>query len=173
MPSSLNYVRPQRLPKSTYPPPANAERALAAIAKLRESWHRLHDLDRAVAVRDIVNLGVSRRGLARELGFSEGLMRHLLKSLDAPTADQELARRNAISTNEMVRRALGRGKTSTTEPPVAAETLPTKCSPPRRPAALGIPLLPLLKRAPEPMNRVDAKLAKARIREQLRYRWGY
>ena len=42
------------------------------------------------------------------MGFSEGLFRHLLKTLKGSPADQELARQNLISTNELVRRAEGR-----------------------------------------------------------------
>jgi hypothetical protein len=106
-PSTLSVLQPVLLPKK------KAEEALPAdvvpaIADLREKWHRLHDLDRAVAVRDIIRLGVARRRLAREMGFSEGLFRHLLKALKAPPADQELARQHVISTNELVRRAEGR-----------------------------------------------------------------
>ena len=37
--------------------------------------------------------------------FSPSLLRHLLLALKAPAEDQELARHNQISTNELVRRA--------------------------------------------------------------------
>lgn len=99
------FNRPPKRPLAAL---ANAYLVVPAITELRHSWHRLHDLDRALAIRKIIQLDVSRRRLARELGFSEGLMRHLLKALKASSADQELARRNAISTNELVRRAEGR-----------------------------------------------------------------
>jgi hypothetical protein len=102
----LPYLRPRRLPKSTFPPPANAQRVLSALAAIRESWQQSHDIQRAIAIRQIVDLGVSRRRLAKELGFSEGLLRHLLKSLTASPADLELAARNHISTSELVRRAV-------------------------------------------------------------------
>jgi hypothetical protein len=129
-PSMLSILQPVPLPKkkAEQPLPANA---VSAIADLRENWHRLHDLDRAVAVRDIIQLGVGRRRLAREMGFSEGLFRHLLKTLKGSPADQELARQNLISTNELVRRAEGR--------PLVR---PAK----RVPAKALVPAVPLLKR---------------------------
>ena len=92
---------PQRPPRPLF----NAYLVSPLIAKLRENWHQLHDIDRALAVREIIQLGVSRRGLAREIGFSEGLLRHLLKALEAMPSDIELARQNAISTTELIRRA--------------------------------------------------------------------
>jgi hypothetical protein len=105
-PSTLSNLQPVPLPKKAEQPlPADA---VSAIADLREKWQLLHDLDRAAAVRNIIQLGVPRRRLAREMGFSEGLLRHLLKALKASPADQELARRNVISTNQLVRRAEGR-----------------------------------------------------------------
>jgi len=105
-PCILSILQPVPLPKKAEEPlPADA---VPDIADLREKWHLLHDLDRGIAVRDIIQLGVTRRRLAREIGFSEGLLRHLLKALKASPADQELARRNVISTNELVRRAVGR-----------------------------------------------------------------
>jgi hypothetical protein len=67
-------------------------------------------MDRALAVREIIQLGVSRRRLAPEIGFSEGLLRHLLKALEARPTDIELAGKNAISTNELVRRVRGTSK---------------------------------------------------------------
>src|ERR1700751_1381890 len=91
---------PQRPPRPLF----NAYLVSLLIAKLRENWHQLHDIDRALAVREIIQLGVSRRRLAREIGFSEGLLRHLLKVLEASPSDIELAGQNAISTNELVRR---------------------------------------------------------------------
>jgi hypothetical protein len=89
----------------SFPPPSDARRIIHTISNLRENWHRLHDIDRALAVHEIIRLGVSRRRLSRELGFSEGLFRHLLKVLQASPSDLELAWQNAISTNELVRRA--------------------------------------------------------------------
>lgn len=96
---------PGTQPANLAPLPADA---IAAIGELRDNWHRLHDLDRASAVRDVVQLGVSRRRLAEELGVDEKLIRRLLKTLDASGADQDLSRRNLVSTNELVRRAKGR-----------------------------------------------------------------
>src|SRR5579859_871421 len=128
-PSIQTFHRPVALRKKAEQPlPASA---VSAIADLRESWHRLHDLDRALAIRKIVQLGVDRRRLAREMGFSEGLFRHLLKALTASPADQELARQNLISTNELVRRATGRS---------------LRRSPERLPVRAAIRPVPLLKR---------------------------
>jgi hypothetical protein len=110
-PSTLSVLEPVPLPKKRAEEPLPAD-AVPVIADLCEKWHLLHDLDRAVAVRDIIQLGVARRRLAREMGFSEGLLRHLLKALKASPADQDLARRHAISTNELVRRSVGRSASS-------------------------------------------------------------
>ena len=106
-----------RIPQRPLPPLANGSLVSPLIANLRERWHLLHDIDRALAVREIIHLGVSRRRLAREMGFSEGLIRHLLKALEAASSDVELARQNSISTNELVRRAKPRSNTSLPEPP--------------------------------------------------------
>jgi hypothetical protein len=86
------------------PPLSNAYLVSPLIAELCENWHQLHDIERALDVREIIQLGVSRRRLAQEIGFSEGLLRHLLKTLEATPSDIELAGKNAISTNELVRR---------------------------------------------------------------------
>ena len=94
-----------RTPKRPFPPLSNPYLVTPLIENLRERWHQLHDIDRALAIREIVHLGVSRRRLALEIGFSEGLLRHLLKALDAMPSDIELAGQNVISTNELVRRA--------------------------------------------------------------------
>jgi len=106
-PSTFSMFQPVPLPKKKVEEPLSTD-AVRAIAELRANWHLLHDLNRAVAVRDTIQLGVPCRRLAREMGFSEGLLRHLLKALKASPADQELARQNMISTNELVRRAEGR-----------------------------------------------------------------
>ncbi len=100
-------------PRRPLPPIASEHLVVPAISSLRENWHHLHDVDRALAVREIIQLGVSRRRLAREIGISEGLFRHLLKALEAAPSDIELARQNAISTNELVRRARSRNGTPT------------------------------------------------------------
>ena len=54
----------QRPPRPLF----NAYLVSLLIAKLRENWHQLHDIDRALAVREFIELGVSRRRLAREIG---------------------------------------------------------------------------------------------------------
>jgi lambda repressor-like predicted transcriptional regulator len=77
----------------------------AAISNLKSRWHDLPDLDRAQAVYAIHCAGTSVRTLAKALGFSESLLRHLLTALQAPREDRLLARRGEITTNELVRRA--------------------------------------------------------------------
>src|ERR1700740_752694 len=103
---------PPRLPLSPIP---NADILNPLISNLRESWFSFHDVDRAIAIREIIERGVSRRRLACEVGFSEGLFRHLLKALEATPSDIELARQNLISTNELVRRAVALSNISTRE----------------------------------------------------------
>ena len=76
-----------------------------AITELQKNWHRLHDVDRAQAIKAAVQSGISGRSIAKSLDCSESLIRRLLKTLQAPPADIELARRGEISTSELARRA--------------------------------------------------------------------
>jgi hypothetical protein len=76
-----------------------------AIAQLQSDWFKLSDLDRASAVLNIKQSGISIRKVADQLQLSEPLLRHLLQALQAPVSDQVLAREGKISTNELVRRA--------------------------------------------------------------------
>ena len=76
-----------------------------SVAKLRDKWPTLHDLDRAGAVLKIKQAGVSMRTLAKELDCSPSLLGHLLLARKAPLQDQLLARQGKISTKELVRRA--------------------------------------------------------------------
>lgn len=66
---------------------------------------RTHDVDRARAIAALRRSGAVIRRIASALGFSEATLRHLLWTLNASAEDQDLARRNQISTNELVRRA--------------------------------------------------------------------
>jgi hypothetical protein len=77
----------------------------SAIADLKAQWPNLHDLDRAKAVRDLKQSGVSTRGLAPQLPAGESGLRRLLKALEAPVEDQLLAYDGKITTNELIRRA--------------------------------------------------------------------
>jgi len=61
------------------------------------------DLGRAEAVLGIKQSGIPIRKIAAQIGFSESLLRHLLKALRAPACDQVLAREGKISTNQLVR----------------------------------------------------------------------
>jgi hypothetical protein len=138
-------------PRRPLPPIASEHLVLPAISNLRKNWHHLHDVDRALAVREIVQLGVSRRRLAREMGLSEGLFRHLLKALEAEPSDIQLARQNAISTNELVRRAKPESSTSSRQPsePVPRRQLINAAQLFRKQLSLGwqpimpVPLLPV------------------------------
>ena len=75
-----------------------------SVADLQSQWHKLPDLDRARAVYEIKQSGVSTRQIALQLHLSESLLRHLLSALLAPREDRFLASQGKISTNELVRR---------------------------------------------------------------------
>jgi lambda repressor-like predicted transcriptional regulator len=75
------------------------------ITDLQSKWGTLHDLDRARAVRAIHQSGTSLNELAKALKRSPSLLRHLLKTLQAPRVDQLLARNGKLTTNQLVRRA--------------------------------------------------------------------
>lgn len=143
---ALKILQLPRAPKRRLPPLSNAYPLGSLIANLRERWHLLHDIDRALAVREMIHLGVSRRRLARKMGFSEGLIRHLLMALEAAPSDLELARQNAISTNELVRRARPQRNGTLPESPVSRPVSDAAMSL-RRHRLRGfkpIPLFPLL-----------------------------
>ncbi len=78
---------------------------IPAIAQLQSDWFRFSDLDRASAVLRLKQSGISIRGVAAQLQFSESLLRHLLQALKALASDRDLAQMGKISTNELVRRA--------------------------------------------------------------------
>ncbi len=81
----------------------------SAVADLQGKWHTLPDLDRARAVYNIHQAGVSLRALAKDLNCSPSLLRHLLVALQAPATDRALARDGRISTRELARRARATG----------------------------------------------------------------
>ncbi len=81
----------------------------AAISDLKSKWQTLHALDRARDIEKIHKAGTSLRSLARELECGESGFRHLLEARHAPLEDQILARKNEISTNELVLRAKAAG----------------------------------------------------------------
>ena len=81
----------------------------AAIAELKARWPKLkHVLDRADAIFDIHQAGVSLRRLARELNCSDKTLRNLLQARLASPEDRRFARQNKISTRALIRRAAGR-----------------------------------------------------------------
>jgi hypothetical protein len=77
----------------------------AGVAELQCRWHSLCDLDRARAVQYIHQAGMSLHELAPQLNCSPSLLSYLLRALQAPAKDRELARLGNITTRELVRRA--------------------------------------------------------------------
>ena len=53
------------------------EEAVRLLAELREHWNDWHDLDRGETIARFRDCGESQRKLAKILGCSEGLIRHL------------------------------------------------------------------------------------------------
>ncbi len=92
-----------------------------AISGLQSKWDTLDDLDRARAVREIHETGISLRALAKALKRSPSLLRHLLEALQAPPEDQSLARQGKLTTNELVRRAREAGSVRETSKREALE----------------------------------------------------
>ena len=90
-------------PPLTSPPTSIQE----AIAQLKATWFFLPEMERAQAVRQIVNAGLSRRFLAKALNISEGTIRNLLLILEARPEDQEALRRREITQAELIRRVRG------------------------------------------------------------------
>jgi hypothetical protein len=76
-----------------------------SIEQLKQDWDKIHDLDRARSIDAIKRSGTSVRQIAKQIGRSDPLLRHLLTALEAPMVDRALARQGKISTNELVRRA--------------------------------------------------------------------
>ncbi|MGA8086906.1 MAG: hypothetical protein WCA10_06340 [Terracidiphilus sp.] len=73
------------------------------ISTLQSKWGSLHDLDRAQRVRALRRSGTSLNKLAKAVQCSPSLLRHLLEALEAPRADQLLARDGKLTTNQLVR----------------------------------------------------------------------
>lgn len=63
-----------------------------SISELQTDWINLHDLERAKAVRDLHNCGISIRHIAAHLHMSGGSLRRLLTMLDAPVLGRLLYR---------------------------------------------------------------------------------
>jgi hypothetical protein len=92
-----------------------------SIAQLRSKWNDLHDLDRALEINTIHHSKVSFNEIARGLGRSPALIRHLLPCLDASAEDQDLARQGKMSTNKLAKRGLAARKRRTAPPPEVVE----------------------------------------------------
>lgn len=74
-----------------------------AVRQLKSRWTRITHLERAEAVDALVKRGISRRALARELGHSEALLRHLQKGADLPEETRSKIRDGKISFRSAVR----------------------------------------------------------------------
>jgi hypothetical protein len=74
-------------------------------SQLQADWFYLHDLNRAKAVRDLHNSGISIRQIASQLHKPDSSLRRLLEMLDAPAVDGLLFRQGKITGNELVRRS--------------------------------------------------------------------
>jgi len=79
--------------------------ASPAIADLQQKWAGLDNLDRARAVHQIHQSGISLRTLAKDLNCSPSLLCQLNHAAQAPVPDQLLAGNGKISTRELVRRS--------------------------------------------------------------------
>lgn len=86
-----------------------AIKKLCSISELQTEWSSLHELDRAVAVRDLHNSGIPNRKIADQLHKPESSLRRLLEMLDAPVVDRLLFRQGKITGNELVRRSRAAG----------------------------------------------------------------
>src|SRR4051812_28394473 len=80
-----------------------------AISGLRSGWQKISDPVRAQRVMMILATGVSGRALARQLGVSESLIRHLKKLTHAFSIEQRSVEWGVMSTREAVRRVQRRG----------------------------------------------------------------
>lgn len=88
-----------------------------AVSQLKSRWNRLSFLEQAEAINDLVNRGISRRALARELGCSEALLRHIQKASSLPASVKESILTRRISFRAAI--------TSSKEPPKLSSKLPT------------------------------------------------
>lgn len=79
----------------------------SAIAELQGNWHSLDNFDRALAVRPIIQAGVSRRQLAIAMAVVEGTIRNLLLILEGDPVDLESFLQGEISQNELIRHIRG------------------------------------------------------------------
>jgi hypothetical protein len=79
-----------------------------ARADLQAGWQTLHDVNKAELISNILGAGMSGRTLAKSLGKSEGLIRHLAIANDASATDKKLALNGELSTAELVRRVRDR-----------------------------------------------------------------
>ena len=76
--------------------------------KLPSNWSTMTDIDRAEAVKRLLDAGMSGRKMATALNCSESLIRHLKPLAEASPEEKRLARLGQISTRELKRRIADR-----------------------------------------------------------------
>ena len=74
-----------------------------AVADLRSGWQTLHDIDKSTIVAATLAAGMRGRTLAKAVGCSEGSIRRLAIISTATAEEKDLARRGALSTNQLVK----------------------------------------------------------------------
>jgi len=79
-----------------------------SVADLRSGWRTLHDIEKAGLVAAILAAGMRRRTLAKAVGCSEGSIRRLAVINAATAEEKDLARRGALSTNQLVKQVKSR-----------------------------------------------------------------
>ncbi len=78
------------------------------LSNLKSKWSGLCDLDRAEAIKQALDTGMSGRELEKALDISESLIRHLKPLVEALPEEKQQARRREISTRELKRRIADR-----------------------------------------------------------------
>ncbi len=76
------------------------------LSNLKSKWSGLCDLDRAEAIKQALDTGMSGRELAKALNCGESLIRHLKPLVEALPEEKRQARRCEISTRELKRRII-------------------------------------------------------------------
>jgi len=79
-----------------------------AVTDLRSGWQTLHDIEKAALVAAILAAGMRGRTLAKAVGCSEGSIRRLHVISTATAEEKDLARRGALSTNQLVKQVKSR-----------------------------------------------------------------
>jgi hypothetical protein len=73
------------------------------IDTLRNDWPSLSDVDRAHGISNFLQAGISCRALAKAIGCSEALLRHIRPLRDATEEEKNLLRCGETTTNAVLR----------------------------------------------------------------------